>query len=262
MTISLETIKERHKLYLKAETKANKAIRRKHINWINKMMEIERKGTDLSNNEGWVWTKQQLNQGEKIKTPQHLIKQPVQIPNNRLVELENQVKELIDKNKQLKDRIEELTQHNRFTTRNKLEDSEKIKDLQLQLNKTTNIASDLGEQLVQRHNELMEERRKPLQLPKEQEQKLEVEVEEEVKPKKARKPKVIFIGQVNKIKVDDIEYYQAVEPYLKKERYYLFDLKKSKLLGVYDAIKKKVLSLPKNLINATIHKPNKLNLLL
>lgn len=108
----------------------------------------------------------------------------------------------------------------------------------------------------------MEERRKSLQL-KPQEQKLEVEeVEEEVKPKKARKPKEIFIGQVNKIKIDDIEYYQAVEPYLKKERYYLFDLKKSKLLGVYDAIKKKVLSLPKNLINATIHKTNKINLLL
>lgn len=173
-TVSLDTVKERHLLYNKNDTtKEEKMTRRKHINYINKMVELEKKGQDLSNNEAWIWLKQELTRGEKIKTPAHLIKPQ-----------DNRIKELEDIIIELRAELDELKQ------------------------------------------------------PKEKGE--------------GKEPKPIIKGDLEEIEINGIKYKKSKKPFINTEKYYLFDIVSNKLIGIYNAITKKINKPNKKMIEAVI----------
>jgi hypothetical protein len=173
-TISLEDVKERHKLYNKLDTtKEEKMTRRKHINYINKMTELEKKGQDMSENIPWAWLKEELAKGEKIKTPSHLIKPQ-----------DNKIKELEDIIIELRAELDELKK------------------------------------------------------PKEEKE------EKEAKP--------IIKGELEEIEINGIKYKKSKIPFVNTEKYYLFDIETNKLIGIYNAITKKINKPNKKMIEATV----------
>lgn len=173
-TISLEDVKERHKLYNKLDTtKEEKMTRRKHINYINKMTELEKKGQDLSDNIAWTWLKEELAKGEKIKTPAHLIKPS-----------DNRIKELEDIIVELRTELDEL--------------------------------------------------KKP----------------KEVKEEKETKP--VIKGDLEEIEIDGIKYKKSKIPFVNTEKYYLFDIETNKLIGIYNAITKKINKANKKMLEAPV----------
>ena len=174
-TVSLVDVKERHKLYNKLDTtKEEKMTRRKHINYINKMTELEKKGQDLSDNEAWTWLKEELTKGEKIKTPSHLIRP-------------DKIKELEEIIIELKAEIEEL--------------------------------------------------------------KAEKEPKEKVEGKEI---KPIVKGDLEEIEINGIKYKKSKKPFINTEKYYLFDIGSNKLIGIYNAITKKINKPNKKMMEAII----------
>lgn len=117
-SLTLEEVKERHKLYNKADSKEDKQIRRKHINWINKQIELDKKGVERNEESKaiWDWVRGEIEKGEKIKTPAHLVankntnnnKKYINISDEDEGVLREEIRQLKEENARLREEIERL----------------------------------------------------------------------------------------------------------------------------------------------------------
>ena len=140
--LTLKEVKERHKLYNKANTKEEVKTRRKHINWINKQVELDNKGVERGEDVKaiWDWVKGELKKGNKIQTPQHLVQQAppapvvVEEPKKKYINIETQtneddlkeeIKKLIKENTELKEEIKQLKETNKAEEKEEEQPKEK-----------------------------------------------------------------------------------------------------------------------------------------
>jgi hypothetical protein len=169
-SLTLDEVKQRHKLYHKATTKEEKQLRRKHINWINKQIELDKKGINRDDNI-WDWVKAELKKGDVIQTPKHL-------KTNNIDELQEEIRQLKDENLKLKEEIKQLKEPKKVTIKEK---------------------------------------------------------------------RPIIKGDVEYITINGIIYKKSVQPFRHTEKYYLWDKDKGHLVGIYNAITKRVNKTPKHL---------------